>query len=80
METRGTAIRFAPTDLRLLRVFQAGVRNEGFASAQDELGISPGTISNHIAQLEGRFGIRLCERGRKGFSLRVCPERSYGIA
>lgn len=69
MEARGTPIRFAPTDLRLLRVFQAVVRHEGFASAQDELGISPGTISNHIAQLEGRFGIRLCERGRKGFSL-----------
>jgi len=60
---------FSPTDLRLLRIFQAVVRHEGFAAAQNELGISPGTISNHIAQLEGRFGVRLCERGRKGFSL-----------
>jgi len=63
------SVQFAPTDLRLLRIFQAVVRHEGFASAQDELGISPGTISNHIAQLEARFGVRLCERGRKGFSL-----------
>lgn len=44
-------------------------RHEGFAAAQDELGLTPGTISNHIAHLETRFGVRLCERGRKGFSL-----------
>ncbi len=69
MGRRQTKIPFAPTDLRLLRIFQAVVRHEGFASAQNELGISPGTISNHIAQLEARFGVRLCERGRKGFSL-----------
>jgi LysR family transcriptional regulator, transcriptional activator for bauABCD operon len=69
MKSRQATVHFAPTDLRLLRIFQAVVRHEGFASAQDELGISPGTISNHIAQLEGRFGVRLCDRGRKGFSL-----------
>ena len=42
---------------------------KGFAAAQDELGLTPGTISNHIAHLEARFGVRLCERGRRGFSL-----------
>lgn len=65
---------FTPTDLRLLRIFQAVVRNEGFTAAQEELGISAGTISNHIAHLEVRVGVRLCERGRKGFSL--TPEGS----
>ncbi|MCB1434924.1 MAG: LysR family transcriptional regulator [Alphaproteobacteria bacterium] len=60
---------FSPTDLRLLRIFQAVVRHEGFAAAQDELGLTPGTISNHIAHLETRFGVRLCDRGRRGFSL-----------
>ena len=69
MAIRERKLQFAPTDLRLLRIFQAVVRHEGFAAAQNELGISPGTISNHIAQLEGRFRVRLCERGRKGFSL-----------
>ena len=62
-------ISFSPTDLRLLRIFQAVVRHEGFAAAQDDLGLTPGTISNHISHLETRFGVRLCERGRKGFSL-----------
>lgn len=60
---------FSPTDLRLLRIFQAVVRHEGFAAAQEELGITAGTISNHINHLEARFAVRLCERGRKGFSL-----------
>ncbi|MGE0006513.1 MAG: LysR family transcriptional regulator [Parvibaculaceae bacterium] len=66
---RQAAPSFSPTDLRLLRIFQAVARHEGFAAAQDELGLTPGTISNHIAHLETRFGVRLCERGRKGFSL-----------
>ena len=67
--SRKAALSFSPTDLRLLRIFQAVARHEGFAAAQDELGLTPGTISNHIAHLETRFGVRLCERGRKGFSL-----------
>lgn len=62
-------LTFSPTDLRLLRIFQAVVRHEGFSAAQEELGITAGTISNHIAHLEMRFAVRLCERGRKGFSL-----------
>lgn len=69
MVKRLLPLTFSPTDLRLLRVFQAVARHKGFAAAQDELGLSPATISNHIAKLEGRFGIRLCERGRKGFLL-----------
>ena len=64
----GTPV-FSPSDLRLLRVFQAVARHEGFAAAQEELGIAAGTISNHINHLETRFAVRLCERGRKGFSL-----------
>ena len=66
---RRPTFTFSPTDLRLLRIFQAVVRHEGFAAAQDELGLSPGTISNHISRREDRFAVRLCERGRKGFSL-----------
>lgn len=56
-------------DLRLLRVFHAVVQNNGFAAAQEELGISPSNISIQISQLETRLGVRLCERGRKGFRL-----------
>ena len=56
-------------DLRLLRVFYAVVLSRGFAAAQRHLGISASNISVHISQLEKRLGVRLCERGRKGFRL-----------
>lgn len=63
------AFNLADVDLRLLRVLQAVARNRGFAAAQSDLGLSAATVSNHIARLEVRLGVRLCERGRRGFSL-----------
>lgn len=80
MSKRRPTVSFSPTDLRLLRVFRAVVRHKGFAAAQDELGLSPATISNHVGRLEQRFGIRLCERGRKGFSLTADGERILDAA
>lgn len=56
-------------DLRLLRVFKAVAEAGGFVNAQDQLGISQPAISSHIANLEQRLGVRLCKRGRGGFSL-----------
>lgn len=56
-------------DLRRLRVFDAVVRNKGFAAAQNELNVSQATISIQIGELEQRLGVRLCERGRGGFHL-----------
>ena len=62
-------MRLSGTDLRLLHVFDAVVRNGGFAAAEAELNISPSTISNHMSALEQRLGIKVCQRGRTGFSL-----------
>ena len=56
-------------DLRLLRIFQQVVRFNGFSAAQEPLGMTQATISAHMKQLEGRLGVRLCERGRSGFFL-----------
>jgi DNA-binding transcriptional LysR family regulator len=56
-------------DLRLLKVFHAVALNRGFSAAQADLGLSAATVSNHIAKLETRLGVRLCDRGRRGFSL-----------
>lgn len=69
MASRNKTASLSDSDIRLLRVFQAVVRQRGFAAAQSELGLSPATISNHIANLETRLGVRLCSRGRKGFAL-----------
>ncbi|MCW3783619.1 LysR family transcriptional regulator [Defluviimonas salinarum] len=61
--------RVSDIDLRLLRVFVVVVESEGFAAAESVLNVSTSTISLHIGNLESRLGIRLCERGRRGFSL-----------
>lgn len=64
-----SSLSLSDTDLRLLRVFHAIVRNRGLASAQSDLGITQATISNQLGHLEERLGMRLCERGRGGFRL-----------
>jgi DNA-binding transcriptional LysR family regulator len=56
-------------DLKLLRIFQQVVRHNGFSAAQSSLGMTQATISSHMKLLEGRLGVRLCERGRGGFFL-----------
>ena len=56
-------------DLRLLRVFRIVVRYGGFSAAQDGLGLTVSTISNHMTALEQRLGVKLCHRGRGGFRL-----------
>ena len=67
-------------DLRLLRVFQAVVRNRGFSAAQAELNINQPTISVQMAQLENRLRMTLCHRGRSGFRLTPEGEHVYEAA
>lgn len=62
-------MRLSRADLRLLQVFDAIVRHGGFAAAEAELNVNVSTISSHMAALEQRLGLRLCQRGRVGFSL-----------
>ena len=57
------------TEIRLLRIFRAVVRQNGFAAAQIELNISLPAISKGMSDLETRMGVRLCERGQSGFQL-----------
>ncbi len=61
--------RLDQVDLRLLRVFATVVECRGFSAAQVELGVGQSTISSHMADLEAKLDIRLCERGRGGFRL-----------
>lgn len=56
-------------EIRLLKVFEAVVECGGFAAAESELSIGRSTISIHIANLEERLNLKLCRRGRGGFSL-----------
>ncbi|WP_281423872.1 LysR family transcriptional regulator [Oceanobacter mangrovi] len=56
-------------DLKLIRLFKTVSESGGFAAAESTLGISRSAISLHMSDLEKRLGMRLCQRGRGGFSL-----------
>ncbi|QIE45814.1 LysR family transcriptional regulator [Pseudohalocynthiibacter aestuariivivens] len=62
-----TSVRNA--DVNLLQVFVAVAESGGISAAQNRLGVAPSTIGTQIAHLETRIGLRLCNRGRSGFSL-----------
>jgi DNA-binding transcriptional LysR family regulator len=64
-------------DLRLLRVFKCVADCGGMAAAEVELNIGTSTVSRHIKDLEIRLGLRLCRRGRAGFSLTSEGQRVY---
>lgn len=65
-------------DIRLLRVFKVVAECGGFSAAEETLNLNRSTISIHIADLETRFGLRLCNRGPSGFSLTKHGEVVYG--
>ncbi len=61
--------RISDNDLRLLRTFCTVVQHGGFVAAESELQIGLPSISRYIKDLEIRLGLRLCDRGRRGFTL-----------
>jgi DNA-binding transcriptional LysR family regulator len=63
------AAQLSNFDIRLLRVFRTVVECGGFSAAEVELNISRSAISISMSDLEDRLGLRLCQRGRAGFSL-----------
>jgi DNA-binding transcriptional LysR family regulator len=67
-------------DLHLLRVFKAITDAGGFSAAQFVLNVSQSTISTQMADLEARLGLRLCRRGRAGFSLTEDGHAIYDAA
>ncbi len=64
-------------DFRLLRLFVSVVQSGGFTRAADHLNVGRPTVSTQMADLESRLGMRLCERGRSGFSLTEHGEQVY---
>ncbi|EON13791.1 LysR family transcriptional regulator [Pandoraea sp. SD6-2] len=62
-------IKVTDFDLRLLRIFKTVSDCGGFSAAEAALNMNLSTISTHMADLEARLGIRLCDRGRRGFRL-----------
>lgn len=68
-EKKVTIPQLADVDIRLLKVFRAVTEYNGFTNAESYLNIGRSTISAQMSTLEGRLGLRLCERGPGGFKL-----------
>ncbi len=69
LQTKNYLAKISDFDLRLLRVFRAVVDSGGFSNAEVSLNVSRSAISISMSDLEKRMGVRLCQRGRAGFSL-----------
>jgi len=67
-------------DLRLLRTFRTVVEAGGFTQAEIELNVTASAISISMADLEKRLGVRLCNRGRSGFSLTAEGRQIYAAS
>jgi DNA-binding transcriptional LysR family regulator len=77
MSTHLGLSRLSDIDLRLLRIYRAVVEAGGFAAAEVELNISRAAISMAMGDLETRLGLRLCQRGRAGFSVTDAGQQVY---
>lgn len=55
--------------LNALRAFEAAARCESFTKAAEELGVTPGAVTQQIRQLEAWLGIRLFDRLAQGVAL-----------
>jgi LysR family transcriptional regulator, transcriptional activator for bauABCD operon len=61
--------KLGDSHIRLLRIYKSVIECGGFAATEIELNISRPAISMAITGLESLLDIRLCNRGRSGFSV-----------
>jgi DNA-binding transcriptional LysR family regulator len=66
--------------IRLLRVYKTVIESGGFSAAEVELNISRPAISIAISELESLLQMKLCHRGRSGFSVTEQGEQVYQSA
>ncbi len=69
--------RIGEPHIRLLRIYKAVVESGGYAAAEVELNISRPAISLAMSELESLLNMRLCHRGRGGFSVTEQGEAVY---
>lgn len=69
MRAKNVLGQISDFDIRLLRIFKAVSECGSFSAAESALGMTRSAVSQHMSDLEGRLGMRLCQRGRSGFAL-----------
>ena len=80
MAKRAVIRAISNIDIRLVHIFLKVTECGGFAASELELNIGRSTISKHIADLEARVGLKLCNRGPSGFSLTLEGEKFIQVA
>ena len=70
--------------LNALRVFEVAARTGGFASAAEELHVTPAAVSHQVKTLEGYLDLRLFVRRARGLELteagrQLLPQLSLGL-
>lgn len=63
--------------IRLLRIYKVVIESGGFTAAEVDLNISRPAISLAITELESLLQMKLCHRGRSGFSITEQGEQVY---
>ncbi|HJV24613.1 MAG TPA: LysR family transcriptional regulator [Aromatoleum sp.] len=69
VKRKGLYGKVSDMDIHLLRVFRTVVECGGFSAAEVELNVGRSAISRYMKDLEIRLDLRLCMRGRSGFTL-----------
>jgi DNA-binding transcriptional LysR family regulator len=80
LNSRNFVTKVGDGDIRLLRIFCTVTQCGGFAAAESELQLGLPSISRYIKSLEIRLGVRLCRRGRVGFSLTEQGRKVYAAS
>lgn len=70
---------FSHLPLNALRVFEAVARSGGFATAAEELHVTPSAVSHQVKALEAWVGGRLLERSSQGVKLLPSGEVLAGV-
>ena len=68
------------SDIHCLGVFRSVVECNGVSTAAAKLNVDVSTVSRQLKDLEIRIGLRLCDRGRGGFSLTAEGDAIYRLS
>ncbi|MEP2652504.1 MAG: LysR family transcriptional regulator [Paraglaciecola sp.] len=72
--------KIGDSHIRLLRIYKIVIESGGFSAAQVELNISRSAISLAMTELESLLRMKLCYRGRSGFSVTEQGKQVYQSA
>jgi len=65
--------------LNALKAFEAAARSESITRAAEELGVTPGAVSQHVKALEATLGIKLFNRERQRLIITEAGRQYFAV-